>query len=128
MAFLDETGLETLWGLIKAEDAKEKVVTGTITTTSSTGGSGIAGSATLPGTPKMVFIQFLHRYSSGDTHWFTPIMAAATGEYVTYKGGSTSSGNVNMGAYGIDVTIDGTYFRVGWVTGMNAVCNYIAFM
>lgn len=123
MAFLDEAGLETLWGLIKAEDAKEKVVTGTITTTSSTGGSGITGSATLPGTPKMVFIQFINNF--GNTNKLTPIMAPVSGKYVTYGGHEAYE---NVISYEITVTIDGTNLRVNWYSGMKCSCRYTAFL
>lgn len=55
MAFLDETGLAELWGLVKAEDAKgAKIATGSYTGTG-TYGSSNPNSLTFGFAPKVVF-------------------------------------------------------------------------
>lgn len=78
--FLDESGVATLWELIKAEDAKGvKIETGSYVGTGTTGASG-ANTLTFPFAPKMVFM-----LGRKDTWGGTGPLFGSLGEYPSYS-------------------------------------------
>lgn len=83
--FLDETGLSTLWGLVKAEDAKGvKIATGSYTGTGKHGTNN-KNSLTFPFSPKVVFVGWPNTRTE-----FTNFIAVNSGSTVqrTTSGGS----------------------------------------
>lgn len=126
MAFLDETGLETLWDCVKEEVAKKKVVTGTFSG-GSTGGSTYQGSVTLESAPKLVVLNFV---SASNGCQCTPIVAPATGKYITFITNATSADSATVGAYQSQVTINGATVSCNWNKNIlgTVTVQYTAFL
>lgn len=84
--FLDESGLATLWSLIKAEDVKTlgagvKIATGSYKGTGK-GGASNPNSLTFDFVPKLVFIKF--DISAGEADWWLFIPYCYTNQYFGY--------------------------------------------
>lgn len=115
MAFLDETGLETLWGLVK-----ERVATGTIT--GATSGTIREGSVSLPSEPKLVIITFLDSSNVSET---TPIIASTSGKYLVLTCEATSASSAtSIGAYQVTVTMSGTTLSLNWNRDISGTPHY----
>lgn len=125
MAFLDESGLTTLWGLIKANDVK--MVTGTYTGNGKTGSSN-KNTLTFDFDPVMVVVA-----ANGPSHGMSEANGAigflfpTKGTMVVLKGSGSSSepsGYKTDTWVGNQVSVSGGvvsfYFNGNWSTGSNS--------